>query len=249
MNKITIQTNKAPDIEKIKFECDEDIHKKLNEFPLARDFLNKSNTTLYIGRQGSGKTSLMVNIVKKLYKKCFEHIYIFMPHSSRKSLQNNIFDKHLKEDQIYEELNEQTINELYTKLKNNSEEGYRSLVIFDDVQKALKNNLVLQSLKSIIANQRHLKVCNIILLQNYYALDKSIRELANNLIIFKLNKSQTEKIFNESVESAKDKFSQIRDLVFDKPYTWMFINLPTQRIFKEWDEIIYNDDDSDNSEK
>jgi len=242
---IRIKQNNKPDIEKIKFECDEEIHSKLNEYPLSRDFLNKSNTTIYIGRQGSGKTSLMINIVKKLYKKCFHFVYVFMPHSSRKSLHNNIFDKYLKEDQIYEELNEQNINELYTKLKNNSEDGYRSLVIFDDVQKALKDHTVLKSLKNIIANQRHLKVCNIILLQNYYSLDKSLRELANNIIMFKLNKSQTEKIFNEAVESAKDKFSEIRDLVFDKPYTWLFINLPSQRIYKEWDEIIYNNEEEE----
>jgi DNA replication protein DnaC len=240
---IRIKENKKPNIEKIKFECDNEIHTKLNEFPLARDFLNKSNTTLFIGRQGSGKTSLMVNIVKKIYKKCFHFIYVFMPHSSRKSLKNNIFDKYLDESQLYEELNEETIEDLYAKLKDNSENNYRSLVIFDDVQKALKNNDVLRSLKNIIANQRHLKVCNFILLQNYFSLDKSLRELTNNIIMFKLNKSQTEKIFNESIESAKDKFHDIRNVVFDKPYSYMFINLPSQRIFKEWDEIIYNDDD------
>jgi hypothetical protein len=166
-----------------------------------------------------------------------------MPHSSRKSLHNNIFDKHLDESQLYEELNEETIEDLYAKLKENSENDYRSLVIFDDVQKALKNNDVLRSLKNIIANQRHLKVCNFILLQNYFSLDKSLRELANNIIMFKLNKSQTEKIFNESIESAKEKFDEIRNIVFDKPYSYMFINVPSQRIFKEWDEIIYNGDD------
>ena len=166
-----------------------------------------------------------------------------MPHSSRKSLHNNIFDKYLDESQLYEELNEETIEDLYTKLKDNSENGYRSLVIFDDVQKALKNNDVLRSLKNIIANQRHLKVCNFILLQNYFSLDKSLRELANNIVMFKLNKSQTEKIFNESIESAKEKFNDIRNIVFDKPFSFMFINVPSQRIFKEWDEIIYNDDD------
>ena len=246
MSGLKIQKNKSPNIEKIKFECDHEIHPKLNEFPLARDFLNRSNTTIFIGRQGSGKTSLMVNIVKKLYKKCFHNVYVFMPQSSRKSLKNNIFDKYLPEDQIYEELNGQTIQELYHKLKENSSEGYRSLVIYDDVQRALKDNSVLLSLKNIVANQRHLKVCNIILLQNYFALDKSLRELANNIVLFKLNKTQTEKVFNECVESAKDKFSDIRDLVFDKPYTWMFINLPSQRIFKEWDEIIYNDDEKNN---
>ena len=102
---------------------------------------------------------------------------------------------------------------------------------------------MLRSLKNIIANQRHLKVCNFILLQNFFSLDKSLRELANNIVMFKLNKSQTEKIFNESIESAKEKFNDIRNIVFDKPFSFMFINVPSQRIFKEWDEIIYNDDD------
>jgi hypothetical protein len=136
-----------------------------------------------------------------------------MPHSSRKSLKNNIFDKHLPEDQIYEELNEETITDIYNKLRQNSENGYKSLVIYDDVQKSLKNHSVLLSLKNIIANQRHLKVVNLILVQNYFALDKSLRELINNIIMFKLNKTQTEKIFIENVEQAKDKFEEIRNFV------------------------------------
>ena len=238
---IKIIENKKPNIEKIKFACDNILHKKLDEYELTKEFLNKSNTTLFIGRQGSGKTSLMVNFVKKLYKKVFHFIYIFMPKSSRSSLNNNIFDKHLPEDQIFDELNQENITILYEKLKENSENGYKSLIIYDDVQKALKNHSVLLSLKNIIANQRHLKVVNFILLQNYFALDKSLRELCNNIILFKLNKTQTEKIFIENVESAKDKFEYIRDCVFDKPYEWMFINVPTQRIFKGFDEILYND--------
>jgi len=239
---IRIKENKKPDIHKIKFECDVEIHKKLNEYELSKEFLNKSNTTVFIGRQGSGKTSLCINIVKQLYKKCFHYIYVFMPYTSRKSLSNNIFDKHLPTEQIYEELTQETISDLYSKLKENSENGYKSLVIYDDVQKSLKTHSVLLSLKNIIANQRHLGVVNLILLQNYFSLDKSLRELINNVILFKLNKTQTEKVFTECVESARDKFEDIRDFVFDKPYTWMFINVPTQRIFKEWDEILYDDD-------
>ena len=242
---IKIIENKKPNIEKIKFACDNILHKKLDEYELTKEFLNKSNTTLFIGRQGSGKTSLMVNFVKKLYKKVFHFIYIFMPKSSRSSLNNNIFDKHLPEDQIFDELNQENITILYEKLKENSENGYKSLIIYDDVQKALKNHSVLLSLKNIIANQRHLKVVNFILLQNYFALDKSLRELCNNIILFKLNKTQTEKIFIENVESAKDKFEYIRDCVFDKPYEWMLFNVPTQRIFKGFDEILYENYDSD----
>ena len=99
------------------------------------------------------------------------------------------------------------------------------------------------SLKNIIANQRNLKVVNLILAQNYFALEKSLRELINNIIMFKMNKTQTEKIFNENVESAKDKFDAIRDFVFDEPYRWLFINVPSNRIFKEFDEILFDEDD------
>ena len=239
---LRLKENKKPHMTKINFECDDEIHKKLNEYELSKEFLNRSNTTVFIGRQGSGKTSLLINIVKGIYKKCFNYIYVVMPHSSRKSLKNNIFDKYLPESQIYEELNEETISDIYNKLKENSENGHRSLIIFDDVQKALKNHSVLLSLKNIIANQRHLKVVNLILVQNYFSLEKSLRELLSNIIMFKLNKTQTQKVFDECVEHAKDKFEQIRDFVYDEPYKWMFINLPTQKIFKEWDEIIFDED-------
>jgi precorrin-2 dehydrogenase/sirohydrochlorin ferrochelatase len=80
------------------------------------------------------------------------------------------------------------------------------------------------------------------LVQNYFALEKSLRELISNIIMFKLNKTQTQKIFNENVEHAKDKFEVIRDFVFDEPYNWMFINISSQKIFKGFDEILYNEE-------
>lgn len=243
-----LKINEKPKITKIKFLCDEPIHKKLDNYELTKDFLNQYNTTAFIGVQGSGKTSLLVNIVKNLYKKCFHFIYVFMPSTSRASLDNNIFDKHLPLEQIYDELTLSNINDLYEKIKENSENGFKSLVIYDDVQKSLKDYEILKNLKSIIANQRHLKVVNLILLQNFFALDKSLRELINNVILFKLNKSQNEKIFNELIETHKDKFDLIRKFVFNKPYSWLFINMKSQRMFKEWDEIIFDDEDDEDIE-
>ena len=237
-----LKINEKPKLTKIKFSCDDPIHKKLDNYELSKKILNKYHTTSLIGTQGSGKTILLINIVKILYKKCFHYIYVFMPHTSLNSLDNNIF-KHLPKDQIYDELTIENINELYEKIKTNSENGFKSLIIYDDVQKSLKDYEILKNLKSIIANQRHLKVVNLILLQNWFALDKSLRDLINNVILFKLNKSQNEKIFNEIIETHKDKFDLIRKLVFNKPYTWLFINMKSQRMFKEWDEILFDDDD------
>jgi len=127
-------------------------------------------------------------------------------------------------------------------------DGHKSMIIMDDCQKALKDYNTLKSLKNIISNQRHLKCVNIILLQNWFALDKSLRELINNVILFKLGKSQTQKVFNEVVESHKDKFEQVRRLVYDAPHNWLFVNIKTQRMFKCFDEIIADEEESEDED-
>ena len=152
-----LKINECPEMKKIHFSCDEPIHPKLEKYPLTREFLNMYNTTAFVGTQGSGKTSLILNFLTGFYKKTFHYVYVFMPKTSRNSLHNNVFDKYLPKNQIYEELNESTIHELYEKLKINSMRGHKSLVIYDDVQRSLKDYNTLKSLKSIIANQRHLK--------------------------------------------------------------------------------------------
>ena len=70
-----------------------------------------------------------------------------MQKTSRNSLHNNVFDKYLPKNQIYEELNESTIHEIYEKLKINSMRGHKSLVIYDDVQRSLKDYNTLKLLK------------------------------------------------------------------------------------------------------
>lgn len=243
--KIEIIKNKAPDLPKVNFACDVELSKKMLEFPMAAEHLNKYNTTLFIGAPGQGKTSLLVNFIKKLYKKVFHRIYVFMPESSRASLKPNIFEN-LPEEQLFEELNGQNIDYVYDQVKELSEDGKSTLIIYDDVQSKLKDKFVLNKLKHIISNQRHLHVVNLIMCQNFFALHKSLREIVSNVVLFKLGKSQTDKIFDELIELHREKFDEIRRLVFDEKYSWMFINLGSQKIYKKFDQLIFNEDEYEN---
>jgi len=56
-----------------------------------------------------------------------------------------------------------------------------------------------------------------------------------------MDKKQTEKIFNEYIEKYKDKFLEVNRFVYDKPYNWLFLNLNSQRLFKNFDEILLDD--------
>ena len=88
------------EIEKIKFNVDGIFNDKIKPpFPNASFFLT------IIGKPGSGKTNLLVNMLtnKNIYKRVFDKVLLVMPKNSIKSLKNNIFED-LPESQQFNEL-------------------------------------------------------------------------------------------------------------------------------------------------
>lgn len=242
MTKITIIEREKPIFKKINFACDGEIHPKLNNIEMLKQYFNKQNTTLIVGSQGSGKTSLALSLIthKKCYKKCFNYVYVFCPPTSRASFQDSSPLKDLPEDRFYDDLNESSIEDVYQKISENTENGHFSLVLFDDLQRMLKSGSVTNRLKDLIANQRHLRAVFIITLQNYLALDKQIRNIANNLIFFKLSKPQLEMIEKEFWIQGEKVFYDMVNHIFrdDRPHTWIMLPRQQNRQFNEFDEII-----------
>ena len=135
------------------FQVDTPLSPHLDEIPLLQ-LLNKSFACSFIGRAGSGKTSLMTGLLqtKHKFKKVFNKIYLFMPSYSRTSMKKCVFDC-LPEDQIYNELNIETLSDVYNKISENTQEDKRSLIIFDDVQDAFKGECEKLLLKIILDTQ------------------------------------------------------------------------------------------------
>ncbi len=77
---IIVKENLKPNFTKVEMGCDDCINEKLNKYGgLVQEFLNQSNTTTFVGCMGQDKSSLMINFVKHMYKKCFHKIYLFIP--------------------------------------------------------------------------------------------------------------------------------------------------------------------------
>jgi hypothetical protein len=184
---------------------------------------------------------------KKVFRKCFNHILLVMPESSRKSMKTNIFEKHVS-DKMFEELTLQTISTIYEKLLKSSADKENTLLILDDVGASLKNADIQQIMRRIIFNRRHLKVQILILLQNYVSCPLSVRKLFTNIFMFKPSKKEFEILFDENFEQKKDHALDIMKYVYKEPHDWLMLNVDTQRMFKKFDEIIIksdNDSDSD----
>lgn len=244
---ISIKKNKALKLDIPHFICDNNpIGEHLNKYDMLKH-LNAYSTTCIIGKPGSGKTSLLVSFLNgkgknKVFRKCFDHILLVMPSSSRNSMKDNIFEDH-PEEKMYEELSYTNINEIYDKLLTSTELKENTLLILDDIGASLKNNDIQNKLRTIIFNRRHLKVHIVMLLQSFLSCPREIRKLFTNIFIFKPAKVEFENLFNELFETAKDQTMDIMRLVYDKPHQYLMLNIEHQKLYKGFDEIIIHNEE------
>jgi hypothetical protein len=61
--------------------------------------------------------------------------------------------------------------------------------------------------------------------------------------MFKPPKKEMEILFEELIESKKDTFNEVMRIAFDKKHNFLFVNVPSQRMFKNWDELIFKVDE------
>lgn len=209
-------------------------------------YLNKSFACSFIGRAGSGKTSLMTGLLqtKNKFKKVFHKIYVFMPSYSRGSMKKCIFDC-LPDEQIFSELNLENLTYVYNQLEENTEDKLLSLIIFDDVQDAFKGECEKLLLK-IINNRRHLRTSLMIVAQSYKKMSLDVRKALTNHFLFNLSKEDYNQIYDERIYIPKVVWENMLDVYRknnDKKGNFLFLDPEKQKHFIGWDEVILEDYD------
>jgi hypothetical protein len=234
---ITIKHHKKPNLDICKMTCDKQLDKKLNDYEMTK-FLNSHQSTVIIGKPQSGKTSMIYSLFKskKLLKNVYDKIFIFQPEASRASMKDKIFDK-IPDEQKYNEL---TLENLENMQENLDSEG-NNCIIMDDMGAYLKNGDIKKKMKELMFNRRHLHISIYFLVQTWFSIEKDIRKLFSNIIVFRVNKNEMETIFSEVVETHKDNINEIIKVVYNKPYQYLFINVDSQKMFKNFDELIFNE--------
>jgi hypothetical protein len=235
---IIIKKNEAPKLKMPKFTVDTELDEKLNDYDITK-LMNKSNFTIFLGKAGSGKSSLLISMIntKNLFKKVFHTIILFMPKNSRNSIKDSFFDKYLPEEQIYDEVTLENLHSAYSVAQSNAEENYNTLIIYDDVQRDFKGECE-KFLLNMINNRRHARLSLWMACQNYFQIPRQVRQGTTDMFVFKINKTEMENIFLEQVEQHKDKFIELLKLVFQNNHDFMYINTNSQRVFSNWDEIM-----------
>ena len=106
-----------------------------------------------------------------------------------------------------------------------------------------KSKIVETILKRIVYNRRHLK-CNIIITsQSFINMPLDIRKCITNIFMFKPSKKEMEVLFDELIEAKKKSFLSIMKYAFQTNHNFLFINITSQRMFRNFDEMIMDEDD------
>ena len=210
-------------LSKFNFSCDDIDESIPKPLPQMLNFF-----LLICGRPGSGKTTLILNLIckrGKMYNKKFDKIFVFSP--SLLTLKDNPFED-LPEDQMDTELTEENLTQA---LENIKESGEKCLFILDDVVNDMKKSTALQNLLSkMLMNRRHLAgaggSCSfIITTQVYNKIPAPIRKTASHIIIFHTkNKKELDTIFDELIIIPQKDFYEILKYCFDKKNHFLYID-------------------------
>ena len=189
---------------------------------------------VFCGSGGSGKSSLMMNLIKGPYKKKFDNIYYFCPMVSFTSVKNHPFKKH---DKVYHEFTVNALSEIYKELEEKKEEksNQYSLIILDDLADSLKNNDIQVLMNKMMIKSRHLQVSWIISLQAYYYFPKQLRRQITNFILFKTKSiDEFQSLARELFNMNSDDALTLYNYVFDVNYNHLDVDTVTNTYYKKF---------------
>jgi len=235
---LKLKNNKKPHLNIPSFSVDNKLKDKLDNIEIFK-LMNKSHFALFLGKAGSGKSSLVISFLnsKDAFKKCFHNVFLFCPANSRSSIKDDFWENNLEAEQIYDDLTIDNLIDAYSKIEQDSLQGFKSLIILDDVQKNLKGDCE-KFLLHIINNRRHNRICIWICCQNYKTIPLQVRLTLTDLFIFKVGKQEIENIYEELTEIDKNKFNIITNNAYNNLGDFLYLNCLSQRLFNNWDEIV-----------
>ena len=241
MVSITIKPGIDPQLKRPKFICDAVLKKDVPD-PISY-LVNGFKVILVAGRPGAGKTSFTFSLFKdkRCLRKVWNHVLLVMPTESLNSMtpETNVF-KNLSADKHYPNLSK--LMEIEERIRGFASDDETTVLIIDDQMAYLKDKGVERLLCSMMSNRRHMKLTIILLTQIVERVPLKCRKLVNDIILmYKPSKKEMVLVMDEFLEHKEDTALEIQKIAFQQPYDFLFIDVPLQKVFRNYDEIFIQD--------
>jgi signal recognition particle GTPase len=151
---------------------------------------DKSHVTILAGRKGSGKTFLLVKLLKSCWKDVYDHIIIVSPTFKQQEIWKTISKKGVT---LYEDFDEDVLGKIEEQMR-----GYaHPLLITDDIGEEL-SKVSPRKINKLVSNSRHGPYSIICLHQKLTQSPTIIREQTDTYIMFGSNsRRERDALFNE----------------------------------------------------
>jgi GTPase SAR1 family protein len=205
------------------------------------EILQKSFCYLIIGPPGSGKTSLIQNLIlhEKLYFRKFHFILYISPSSIDK------LDMKIDENWWYN-IN---VSWLDKKLNAYNEIGkthgciIHVLLVLDDCVADLKKMDNDQFINQLFFNRRHLlpnmHICIIIVSQKYNMIPQKYRVMNTGLFLFKIPKTQIDDVAKEIILPNSKGFLKSFESLLKNKHDFIYINNNNECLFLNFNKILF----------
>ncbi len=222
------------------FTCKQSKHAVMPKLPLRGVILAPS---------GSGKTVLLSNLILKMYRGCFERIYVFSPPvnvdqtwEAVKKYQEDVmkvkendaeklyFD-HYNPEELEHIIDTQHKVTLHMKKQKHSH-LFSVLVIVDDFADDPTFSRHSKLLHSLFTRGRHNSISTIVSSQKFNAVAPIIRVNATFLVVYKLRNTKDLETFLEEISGmiGRKELIELYQMATKDPYSFLYINLVAPKL-------------------
>ncbi len=202
-----------------------------------------------IGRKGTGKSSLMLNLLERKespWCKHFDLIFLISPTAMRDDKMKELVDD--IGDQYYQDLTNENLDDIMARIdahteerKNKKKKGKPAYcIIYDDIIHQIKSKNA--KLVTLLATQnRHRHVTNVYLLQKFNSMPTLIRANLDIISFFRSDNKKELATFFEEQNSDEDTLKKLYEYATKAPYSFLTINnyYPKPVYYSRFTEIQY----------
>lgn len=207
-----------------------------------------------VSRKGGGKTNLLKNLLDRKespWHKHFDRIYCVSPTASKDDKMKDLIED-IGEDQYWDVLNEQTLQEIIASIEAHTEEFQKkkknkgkkpaSLLILDDCLADMIKKKQVQLMSKLATTNRHLGLTNLYSVQKWNTyLPPVIRSNLDCIAYFRTDNKKELDSFIEEMSVDEEALRAMYRHATAEPYSFLFCNFygAKPRFYHRFDPIEY----------
>jgi hypothetical protein len=199
-----------------------------------------------VARSQSGKTSLLIRLIKHKWAPLFNKIYIFCPTYSldKKWSEIDIFVKSGKVN-VYGTVKQKILGSIWQKSADRKiqDDNYKTLVVFDDCmgQKDFKTNSDEGIVNKLVCKGNHANISTVWSIQKLTMCSTIMRSQVEGIVVFFCQEKELKILHQEFGTGSLKWFRKLVESATSRPYASLFINRQGSgkpRYFCNFKEII-----------